>query len=287
MEVIFLILHVRINEMAELHSQTGFLNTHGAPLYYEVAGTGHPLLLIHSGITDCRMWDDQFQTFAQQYQVIRYDLRGYGKSTIPSGKFANHEDVTALFEHLGIKQAHVIGISIGGLIALDFTLAHPDKVTSLVLGAPDVSGRESSSTDLSRFAEEEEALLERGDLNGATNLNLRMWLDVSQRTPDQVDPTVRQRIYEMQYHAFTVPIPDEAEAISLEPPAITRLSEIHVPTLLIVGEYDIPDKIELVGQLVAEISNARQIVISDAAHIVNMEQPAEFNRVILDFLKDC
>ena len=88
----------------------------------------------------------------------------------------------------------------------------------------------------------------------------------------------------MQYHAFTVPIPDESEELSLEPPAITRLAEILVPTLLIVGEYDIPDKIELVGQVAEEIALARQIVIPDAAHIVNMEQPAEFNRVVLDFL---
>jgi 3-oxoadipate enol-lactonase len=270
--------------MTELQPQTGFLDTQGAPLYYEVAGTGHPLLLIHAGITDSRMWDEQFQTFAQQYQVIRYDIRGYGKSTIPSGKFANHEDITALFEHLSIKQAHVIGISFGGLIALDFTLAHPDQVTSLVLGAPSVSGHVSSSADASHFEEEEEALLERGDLKGATNLNLRMWLDVPRRTPDQVDPTVRQRIYEMQYHAFTVPIPAEAEVISLEPPAITRLAEIHVPTLFIVGEYDVPEKIDLVGQLAEEIALARQIVIPNAAHIVNMEQPAEFNRMVLDFL---
>ena len=273
--------------MTELQPQTGFLDIQGAPLYYEVAGTGHPLLLIHAGITDSRMWDEQLQSFAQQYRVIRYDIRGYGKSTIPAGKFANHEDVTALFEHLGIKLAHVIGISFGGLIALDFTLAHPDQVTSLVLGAPDVSGSESSSADVSRFAEEEEALLERGDLNSATNLNLRMWLDVPRRTPDQVDPTVRQRIYEMQYHAFTVPIPDEAEVISLEPPAITRLAEIHVPTLLIVGEYDIPDTHELVKQLAVEIPQAQQVVIPDAAHIVNMEQSAEFNRVVLEFLKNC
>jgi pimeloyl-ACP methyl ester carboxylesterase len=270
--------------MTELQPQTGFLDGQGAPLYYEVAGTGQPLLLIHAGVADSRMWDDQFQTFAQQYRVVRYDLRGFGKSTVPSGKFANHEDVTALFEYLGIKQAHLIGISFGGLIALDFTLAHPEKVTSLVLGAPDVSGRESSSADVSRFAVEEEALLERGDLAGATELNLRMWLDVPRRTLDQVDHIVRQRIYDMQYHAFTVPIPDESEELSLEPPAITRLAEIHVPTLLIVGEYDIPDKIELVGQLAEEIALARQIVIPNAAHIVNMEQPAEFNRVVLDFL---
>jgi 3-oxoadipate enol-lactonase len=271
--------------MTELQSQTGFLDTQGAPLYYEVAGTGYPLLLIHAGIADSRMWDDQFQTFAQQYRVIRYDLRGYGRSEIPAGPFADHEDTFALLEHLGIRQAHVIAISFGGLVVLDFTLAHPEMVTSLVLGAPSVSGRESSSTDVLRFGEEEEALLERGDLEGASWLNVRTWVDGLRRTPDQVDPTVRQRIYEMQYHAFTVPIPAEAEKISLEPPANTRLAEIHVPTLLIVGEYDIPDKIALVGQLAGEIPLARQIVIPDAAHVVNMEQPAEFNRVVLDFLK--
>ena len=244
------------------------------------------MLLIHAGVADSRMWDQQFQTFAQHYQVIRYDLRGFGQSSVPASPFANHKDTFALLEHLGIKQAHVIGISFGGLVALDFTLAFPEKVTALVLGAPDVSGRQSSSADIQRFAKEEEALLEQGDLEGATELNLRMWVDGPRRTPDQVDPTVRQRIYEMQYHAFTVPIPDEAEALPLEPPAITRLAEIHVPTLLIVGEYDIPDKHELVEQLALEIPEARQIVIPGAAHIVNLEQPAEFNRVVLEFLKE-
>lgn len=271
--------------MTQSQPQTGFLDVQGAPLYYEVAGTGHPLLLIHAGVADSRMWDDQFQTFALQYQVIRYDLRGFGKSAVPAGKFANQEDVTALFEFLDIKHAHVIGISFGGLIALDFTLAHPDIVTSLVLGAPDVSGRESSSEDILHFAEEEEALLERGDLDSAAELNVRTWVVGLRRTPDQVDPVVRQRIYDMQYHAFTVPIPDKAEVLSLEPPANTRLGEIQIPTLLIVGEYDLPDKQELTKQLAVEIPQAQLIVIPNAAHIVNMEQPAEFNRLVLEFLK--
>jgi 3-oxoadipate enol-lactonase len=272
-------------EMTQSQPQTGFLDVQGAPLYYEVAGTGHPLLLIHAGVADSRMWDDQFQTFALRYQVIRYDLRGFGKSGVPAGKFANQEDVTALFEFLGIKHAHVIGISFGGLIGLDFTLAHPDKVTSLVLGAPDVSGRESASEDIRHFAEEEEALLERGDLDSAAELNVRTWVVGLRRTPDQVDPVVRQRIYDMQYHAFTVPIPDKAEELSLEPPANTRLGEIQIPTLLSVGEYDLPDKQELTEQLAVEIPQAQLIVIPDAAHIVNMEQPAEFNRLVLEFLK--
>jgi 3-oxoadipate enol-lactonase len=273
--------------MTDLQPQTGFLDTQGAPLYYEVAGTGHPLLLIHAGVADSRMWDNQFYTFSQKYRVVRYDLRGFGQSSVPAGPFANHEEVATLLEHLDIKQAHVIGISFGGLVALDFTLAYPERVTALVLGAPSVSGRQTSSADVQRFEKEEVVFLEQGDLAGATELNLRTWVDGPRRTPDQVDPTVRQRIYEMQYHAFTVPIPGEAELLPLEPPAISRLAEIHVPTLLIVGEYDIPDKHELVGQLAVEIPRAKLIVIPGAAHIVNMEQPVEFNRVVLDFLKDC
>ena len=113
-----------------------------------------------------------------------------------------------------------------------------------------------------------------------------MWVDGPRRIPEQVDSNVRQRIYEMQYHAFTVPMPDEAEMLTLEPPAITRLAEIHVPTLLIVGEYDIPDKHELVKQLATEIPQAQQVVIPGAARIVNMEQPAAFNRIVLDFFRD-
>jgi 3-oxoadipate enol-lactonase len=273
--------------MTESQPQTGFLDVQGAPLYYEVAGAGHALLLMHAGIADNSMWDNQFKTFAMQYKVIRYDLRGFGKSSIPAGNFADHEDVYLLLKHLGITQAHIIGNSFGGLVTLDFALAHPEMVTSLVLVAPSVSGREESSTEVLRFAEEEETLLERGDLAGATELNVRTWVVGLRRTPDQVDPLVRQRIFDMQYHAFTVPIPEEAEKLSLEPPAITRLSELHIPTLLMVGEYDIPDKHEIIKQLAREIPLARQVVIPDAAHIVNMEQPVAFNRIVLEFLKNC
>jgi 3-oxoadipate enol-lactonase len=129
--------------------------------------------------------------------------------------------------------------------------------------------------------------LQLGDLAGAAELNVRTWVVGLRRTPDQVDPIVRQRIYEMQYHAFTVPIPEKAEELSLDPPAISRLAKIQVPTLLMVGEYDLQDKHETMKQLAVEIPQAQQFVIRDAAHIVNMEQPAEFNRIVLEFLKNC
>jgi 3-oxoadipate enol-lactonase len=269
--------------MAALQPGAGFLNVQGAPLYYEVAGQGYPLLLIHAGVADSSMWDDQFEVFAERYKVIRYDLRGFGKSEFPIGLFTNHEDPAALLEFLDIKRAHVIGISFGGKIALDFTLVHPEMVGSLVLVAPSVGGHKPPA-DVLRFSEEEEALLERGDLEGATELNLRMWVDGPKRVPEQVNPTVRRRVHDMQHHAFTVAIPEGAEELALQPPAITRLDEIGGPTLIVVGDHDIPDKLTLAQKLADEIVGAQLVVIAGVAHMVNMEKPEEFNRVALDFL---
>src|SRR5947209_17479056 len=117
--------------MTALQSENGFLDVQGAPLYYEVAGQGYPLLLIHAGIADSRMWDEQFQVFARQYRVIRFDLRGYGQSAIPPNLFAEYEDTAVLLHSLGADKAHVVGIAFGGKIAIDLTLAHPEMVTSL------------------------------------------------------------------------------------------------------------------------------------------------------------
>src|SRR5260221_3457877 len=269
--------------MAKIRAETGFLPVQGAPLYYEVTGQVQPLLCIHAGVADSRMWDEQLEVFARQYRVVRYDLRGFGQSSFPAGAFANYADPAALLDFLNIKQAHVIGISFGGKIALDFTLAYPERVLSLVLVAPSVGGHKPAAEVL-RFGEEEDALLERGDLAVATELNLRMWVDGPRRTAEQVDAAVRQKVPEMQDPGFTVAMPDEVEELSLNPPAITRLAEVQVPTLLIVGDYDIPDKLALTQKLAAEIPNARQVIIPGVAHMVSMEKPEEFNRVVLDFL---
>lgn len=263
--------------------ESGFLNVQGAPLYYEVAGQGHPLLLIHAGIADSRMWDEQFPVFARHYRVVRFDLRGYGKSAIPPNLFAEYEDPAALLHFLGMEQAHVVAVSFGGKIAIDFTLAHPDMVTSLVLVAPLVVGYPESA-EVQQFNEEEERLLEQGDLDAAAELNVRTWVDGPRRMPEQVNAGVRERVREMQYHAFTVPVPEGADEIPLELPAIERLAEIRVPTLLIIGEYDLAEKHALVDLLATEIPRAQRVAVANAAHMLNMEQPDEFNRLVLDFL---
>jgi pimeloyl-ACP methyl ester carboxylesterase len=267
-------------------SQTGFADINGARLYYEVVGAGHPLLLLHAGVADSRMWDDQWQPFARRYRAIRYDLPGFGQSQLPGQPYALHDAVAELLGFLGVERAHVVGVSFGGRIALDFALAHPEMLSALVLVCPDVGGAQPSDA-LRRFGEEEEALLERGDLAAATELNLRMWVDGPQRTSDQVDPSVRERVREMQHHAFAIPMTEGFELLRLEPPAIERLAEVRAPTLIVIGNLDQPEKLALADRLVDEIPGARKVVIPGAAHMVSMERPAEFNQVVLDFLAEC
>ncbi len=271
--------------MSKLTSNSGFLDVPSASLYYEVAGDDYPLLLLHAGIADSRMWDDQFPIFAQHYRTVRYDLRGFGQTRWEAGTFAPYEDPVALFHALDIQKAHVLGISFGSKVALDFALVHPELIASLILVAPSVGGIETSE-QIRRFFQEEDALVEKGDLQGATELNLRLWVDGSQRTPEQVNPIVRQRVYEMQYHAFTIPMPEDADEQQVEPPAITRLAEIQVPTLIIVGDLDLSEKLNLSEQLATSISGAKLEVIAGAAHMVSMEQPQKFNDIVLDFLSE-
>jgi pimeloyl-ACP methyl ester carboxylesterase len=158
-------------------------------------------------------------------------------------------------------------------------------VSALVLVCPSVSG-EGPSEAVRRFGAEEEALLERGDLAAAAELNVRMWVDGPHRTPDQVATSVRERVREIQHHAFTVPMPEGVEEIELEPPAIEQLGQVRVPTLVVVGDLDIEQKLAIVDRLAAEIPGARKAVFPGAAHMVMMEQPAEFNRIVLNFLAE-
>src|SRR5436305_4486875 len=267
----------------------GKASVNGAKLYYEVMGAGHALVLLHEGIADSRMYDDQFNVFAQHYRVVRFDTRGFGQSDLPPADqpVALQEDLYGLLEFLGIKKTYVLGMSMGGSIALDFTLAHPAMVDALILVAPGVSGYNMSSfeTEYKAIGEEIEEAVKRGDYERASELEIRIWVDGPERTPQQVDPAVRQRVYEMNLHnyrnmgAAEFPPPQE-----LEPPAIARLNEVAVPTCLIIGDKDVREMLSIIDKLEQGIPGARKIVMHNVAHALNMEQPEEFNRIVLDFL---
>ena len=273
--------------------QTGFAPVNGTTLYYEVAGTGHPFILVHGHLLDRKSWDDQFGVFAKEYRVIRYDQRGFGDSgLITKGQqYSDRQDLSALMKFLSIESAYLMGVSGGGSLAIDFTLEHPEMVDALIPVTAGVSGYHPSEEVMSKYPEVARLYtglneaFEQHNIPQAVEISLQLWTDGPGRLPNQAAPEVRQRVREMTTRNWERP-DDEAQAESpptpLEPPAVGRLSQIAVPTLIILGEWDAPNPLD---QLAAEIPGARKAVISETAHHPFMEKPAEFNEIVLDFLK--
>jgi 3-oxoadipate enol-lactonase len=272
-----------------IQAVSGFADVNGVKLYYEIAGAGHPLVLLHEGIADSRMFDEQFPVFAQHYRVVRYDLPSFGQSGIPPANepFSMTENLRGLLAFLGIEQAYLLGMSMGGSIALDFTLSHPEMVDALILAASGVSGYKLTSfeTVYKASGEEIEEAAGRGDYERAAELETRIWVDGPDRTPQQVDPRVRQRMYEMNLDNYrrmgNAEFPPVREP---DPPAIARLGEVAVPTLLMIGDKDVHELQGVMDILEQGIAGAKKVVMHGAAHALNVEQPEEFNRIVLDFL---
>lgn len=262
--------------------ETRMVEANGARLYCEIAGEGYPLVLIHGGLVHSDLWEHQFDAFAQYFRTIRYDARGHGRSPMTPGAFAPHEDLRELLDALDIRRAHLCGLSMGGGIALDLALEHSALVSSLVLVGSAVSGYEEPEEVVRGWAETE-AAYENGDWELAVELTLRMYTDGPGRTPGNVDPAVRERVREMT--AYNVSLPDtEFEELEPEPPAVSRLSEVRVPTLVVVGGADLPSVLERSRLLHEGIAGAKKVVLPETAHHPNMENPAEFNRHVLRFL---
>lgn len=261
-------------------ADVGFGRIGGAPLSYEMAGAGHPLVLLHEGFADSRMFDDQVAAFAARYRVIRYDRHGSGRSGVPTVPYTHHDVLRDLLRHLNVGRASVVGMSVGGGIAVDFTLAYATMVDTLIPVAASVDGYTSSDAILRQW-DAIGAVLAQGDVAGAVELTLRLWVDGPRRTTNEVDSAVRERTREMITHYYTIRSDDP---LSLEPPAIFRLAEIEVPTLIMVGSGDVPDTLTQADLLHEHIAGPQKAVIPDVAHVPNMERPADFNRLVLDFL---
>jgi pimeloyl-ACP methyl ester carboxylesterase len=264
-----------------LRSETGYAPVAGGRLYYEEVGDGYPLALNHAGVADHRMWDAQVAAFAPRYRVIRYDARGFGRSSDAEGPFSYHQDLRDLLAYLGVARAHVLGLSLGATTAINFALAYPEMVSALVVAAGGVRGTEPSPL-LRETWEQVDALVAAGQVEEANELELRLWVDGPGNPPDRVDPGVRERMRE--WNLATLTRGEGQPPQPLDPPARDRLGEIGVPTLVIVGDQDVPDVQETSAFVAAQIPGARRVVIPGVAHMINLEKPAEFNRLVLEFL---
>lgn len=267
---------------------SGHLDIDGGKIYYEAQGEGETLVLAHAGFVDGGMWDSQFDEFAQHYRVVRYDQRGFGKSDKAAGPVSRREELAAVISALNIGSAALIGCSQGGMAALDFAFTHPEKLWALVLVAATPGGFEMQGEPPAAFMEMFGAL-QQGDMARVSDLQVRIWGDGESRTPEQVDPQVRQRIAAMNRIAVnngTFAVADSEPLNPLDPPAASRLGELDIPVLAVVGALDHPEIARAADVMVEGLPHAEKHVIENAAHVPNMEHPIEFNRVVLDFLRN-
>lgn len=241
-------------------------------------------MFLHAGVGDRRLWDEQVDAFAERFQVVRYDARGFGDTLLPGGPFSFVDDLRGLLDHLGLERAALLGNSLGARTALEHALAQPERTSALVLvGAPPMGA--PTSAELDAFDAEEDALLEAGKVDEAVGLNLRTWL------ADDPEPALRARVGEMQRRAFEVQLaayarePEPGPAGWLDdPPVWDRLGDVACPTLVVVGDRDVGDMLGVADRLAAGIVGARKVVMHGAAHLPGLERPEEFNRIVLDFL---
>ncbi len=254
-----------------------YVSVEGGKLYYERAGEGYPVVLIHPTLWDARIFDGRFEAFAAHHDVVRYDLRGYGRSDVPTQPYSDLRDLRYLLGELGIERCALLGCSFGGQLAIDAALAYPDVVEALVLVAPGLSGYRWRDPGLEVLVEEVRRAVAAGDLEGAMDLELAVWAPL--RSGPEVDAWVR-RIAMENLHVLRIP----DTLAETPPPAHPRLGEVQAATLVLVGDRDIGEIHAIADLIVERVPGAHKREIHDADQLVMVRQPAVFDRLVLDFL---
>ncbi len=252
-------------------------------LAYEAAGNGPDVLLMHSGLFDSRMWDPQWAALSRSFHVVRFDARGFGSSGDPTRPYTLHGDAMEVLDALDIERAAVVGSSMGGYAALDMAIALPHRVSALAVAGSTPSGWAHSANIRAQWEAVDAAYESRG-IDAANELEMKMWLDGPFRAPDVVDREVRRAAATVNRVLLERQAGFEIEPGDLEPPAVGRLAEVAVPTLVITGELDQPSI--LGGSFeIARGTGAEHVEIANAAHFPNLEHPREFNNALCDFLE--
>jgi pimeloyl-ACP methyl ester carboxylesterase len=267
-------------------TMTGYVDLDDGKLYYEMAGDGDILVLGHAGFVDNRMWDAQWDAFTQKYRVIRFDMRGYGKSDPAAGPRTRRNDLFQLLDHLQVERAALLGCSLGGQVMIDFVLEHPEMASALMTVSTAPGGFQLQG-DPPPILLEMASALQQGDTARASELQIRIWVDGPYRQPEQINWGVRQRAAEMNLIPVSMKtwLAADAQPLNpLDPPAISRLSAIHAPALIMAGALDHPEILRAADVMVDAIKGAKKHIFSHSAHVPNMEEPEEFTQVVLSFL---
>jgi len=274
--------------MSDGSSPAGQGGRTAAGLAFDDRGSGSPVVLLHAGVADRRMWDPQVEPLTAAHRVIRYDARGFGESLPPQGPWSQHTDLVGLLDELLISRTHLVGASMGAGIAVEAALARPSVVDSLVLAAPGGALLGDSPDELLPIWAAEVDALDHGDVEAAVEVNLRAWVDGPDRPPDAVDPGIRSFVGRMQREAFELPEWDQESAPEHEllPPADVRLSELACPILVVVGDADQPSIRATAERIAVEAPNATLVVWPGVGHMLSLERADAFASLVLGFLAD-
>lgn len=256
-----------------------FAEVNGTRLSYEIAGQGPAVILVHGGLVDSRLWDDQMNDFSKQCRVVRYDLRGFGKSAEASEPFSHIEDLRALLDFLKIERATIVGLSLGGIVAADFALEYPKRVDRLVLVGSGLRGDKQPQPKDSKLAWEAAArgaepfaeVAMRSDLYGGVHPGTVIYQRLRQMLLDNFKAISTFRPGFLKYP---------------EPSTIERLESINAPTLVVIGSRDAQNLKNIAHLLAKKIHRARMVVINGASHHPPVEKPKQFNKVVLNFIRN-
>jgi 3-oxoadipate enol-lactonase len=251
----------------------------GGSIHFEDVGEGPAVVLLHPGLWDMRTWEPQIRTFVDAgFRVVRFDQRGYGRSSMPEAQYSSVDDTIAVLDERGIETAAFVGCSMGGAVALQTVIEHPERAWALVpvaSGCPGFPWDEELEATL--FAPIE-AAMDAGDLVLATDEAMKVWAAIG--TEDAIGARIRGIALDNTQN-FTI---DEELDVWSKYPTYDHLEEVDVPTLVIVGDTDVRSIEEVADVLAARIPGARKILIEQADHVVNMRQPEAFDAAVLPFL---
>ncbi|MBV9821386.1 MAG: alpha/beta hydrolase [Actinobacteria bacterium] len=250
-----------------------------------------PIVLVHAGVADRRMWHPQWAALSADRDVLRLDLRGFGASEQPpTGPLSPVDDLLDTLDHAGVDRCHLVGASFGAGVAVEAALGRPGLAASLLLSAPGGSLIAEATPQLREFFAAERQALAADDIEAAVEANLRWWVDGPQRPPGTVPATaesVRELVAAMQRRAFelTAGWDDVAEA-ELDPPALERLGELTAPALVLLGEVDLDAIADTAARLAAGLPRARLVRWPDVAHLPSLERPDDFTELLRHWLAE-
>ena len=247
----------------------------GARLWYDESGAGAAVVLVHGGLGDSQLWEPELPALAERFRTIRYDLRFYGRSTGPMAPFSHVDDLVALLDELGVERTALVGLSFGGLVAIDAALAAPERCWAVAGVASALSGHEAET-----YTEEQDAAYEAavadGDLDAAMDVDFEVW------APLGADERMRE-LWRATPDAD--PLPPGAGARAAASPASLRLAELAAPTLMVTARHDPPDFREIGALVAREAPNARTVEV-DSDHYLTLREPELVTRLLVEFLEE-